>query len=97
MILLTDGVTYGDTDRCRQLARDAVAAGISIYPLGIGSDWDESLLDDVGQFSGGYLPSFIRAGADAMTIFEQQLQSAVAVAIRNADVLRSSANGCFAP
>jgi Ca-activated chloride channel family protein len=48
MILLTDGVTYGDTDRCRQLARDAAAAGISIYPLGIGSDWDESLLDDIG-------------------------------------------------
>jgi len=30
MILLTDGVTYGDTDRCRQLARDAAAGGISI-------------------------------------------------------------------
>ncbi len=30
MILLTDGVTYGDTDRCRQLARDAAATGISI-------------------------------------------------------------------
>lgn len=83
MILLTDGVTYGDTDRCRQLARDAVAAGISIYPLGIGSDWDESLLDDIGQLSGGMPAEFIRAGADAMTIFEQQVQSAVAVAVRN--------------
>ncbi len=84
MILLTDGVTYGDTDRCRQLARDAVETGISIHPLGIGSDWDEGLLDDVGQLSGGMPAEFIRSPADAMTIFEQQIQSAVAVAVRNA-------------
>jgi len=86
MILLTDGVTYGDTDRCRQLARDAVAAGISIYPLGIGSDWDEGLLDDIGQLSGGMPAEFIRSATDAMTIFEQQVQSAVAVAVRNATI-----------
>ena len=86
MILLTDGVTYGDTDRCRQLARDAAAGGIAIYPLGIGSDWDEGLLDDIGQLSGGMPAEFIRTPADAMTIFEQQLQSAVAVAVRNASV-----------
>src|SRR2546430_5062632 len=84
MILLTDGVTYGDTDRCRQLARDAAAAGIAIYPLGIGADWDENLLDDVGQLSGGMPAEFIRNPADAMAIFQQQLQSAVAVAVRNA-------------
>jgi Ca-activated chloride channel family protein len=84
MILLTDGVTYGDTDRCRQLARDAAASGVSIYPLGIGSDWDENLLDDIGQISGGMPAEFIRSPADAMAIFERQVQSAVAVAVRNA-------------
>jgi len=84
MILLTDGVTYGDTDRCRQLARDAAIAGVAIYPLGIGADWDENLLDDIGQLSGGMPAEFIRTAADAMTIFQQQLQSAVAVAVRNA-------------
>ena len=84
MILLTDGVTYGDTDRCRQLAREAAASGVSIYPLGIGTDWDEGLLDDVGQLSGGQPAEFIRTPSDAMNIFQQQLQSAVAVAVRNA-------------
>src|SRR5579872_2374983 len=84
MILLTDGVTYGDSDRCRQLARDAAAAGISIYPLGIGADWDEDLLDNIGHLSGGMPAEFIRNPADAMSVFEQQLQSAVAVAVRNA-------------
>jgi len=87
MILLTDGVTYGDSDRCRQLARDAASAGISIYPLGIGADWDEDLLDSVGQLSGGMPAEFIRNATDALTIFEQQLQSAVDVAIRNATLI----------
>ncbi|TMB87392.1 MAG: VWA domain-containing protein [Chloroflexi bacterium] len=87
MILLTDGVTYGDADRCRQLARDARAAGISIYPLGIGQDWDESLLDTIGEMSGGMPAEFIRNPADAMAIFEQQVQSAVAVAVRNASLI----------
>src|SRR5437667_5570280 len=87
MILLTDGVTYGDTDRCRQLARDASAAGISIYPLGIGADWDEDLLDTIGQLSGGMPAEFIRNPTDALTIFEQQLQSAVDVAIRNTTLI----------
>lgn len=87
MILLTDGVTYGDSDRCRQLARDAAAAGISIYPLGIGSDWDEDLLDNVGQLSGGMPAEFIQHPNDALNLFQQQVQSAVDVAIRNATLL----------
>src|SRR6266704_5060373 len=87
MILLTDGVTYGDTDRCRQLARDAAAAGIAIYPLGIGADWDEDLLDSIGQLSGGMPAEFIRTPTDALSIFEQQLQSAVDVAIRNTSLI----------
>src|SRR5690242_3204328 len=87
MILLTDGVTYGDSDQCRQLARDAAAAGISIYPLGIGADWDEDLLDNVGQLSGGMPAEFIQNPADALNLFQQQIQSAVDVAVRNATLI----------
>ncbi len=86
MILLTDGVTYGDADRCRRIADDAGAAGIGIYPLGIGSDWDEDLLDNVGQRSSGMPAEFIRRPEDALGIFERQLQSAAAVAVRNAQL-----------
>src|SRR5258708_2980144 len=84
MILLTDGFTYGDADRCCQLARDAQAAGISIYPLGLGLDWDENLLDTIGELSGGMPAELIRNPADAMAVFEQQLQSRVAVVLHNA-------------
>ena len=87
MILLTDGVTYGDSERCRQLAMEAASNGIAIYPLGIGADWDEELLDSIGQLSGGMPAEFIRNASDALTIFEQQFQSAVDVAIRNASLI----------
>jgi Ca-activated chloride channel homolog len=92
MILLTDGVTYGDADRCRRIADDAGAAGIGIYPLGIGADWDEDLLDNVGQRSSGMPAEFIRSPADALAIFSQQLRSAAAVSARNVQLtLRLSA------
>jgi Ca-activated chloride channel family protein len=84
MILLTDGVTYGDTQKCRMLAREAAAQGVTISTLGIGQDWDEALLDDIGTLSGGNPSEFIRNPSDAMSIFQQQYQSAVAVAVRNA-------------
>ena len=83
MILLTDGVTYGDADRCRRIADDAGAAGIGIHPLGIGADWDEDLLDNIGQRSSGMPAEFIRRADDALALFERQLQSAVSVSVRN--------------
>ncbi|HLW00807.1 MAG TPA: VWA domain-containing protein [Ktedonobacterales bacterium] len=87
MIILSDGVTYGDTDRCRSLADDAGRQGINIYPLGIGSDWDEDLLDNIGRRSGGLEAEFIRQPGDALHIFQQQFQSAAAVAVTNAQLL----------
>lgn len=86
MILLTDGVTYGDADRCRRIADDAGASGIGIYPLGIGADWDEDLLDNIGHRSGGMPAEFIRQPEDALGIFERQLRSAASVSVRAAQL-----------
>ncbi len=83
MILLTDGRTIGGK-KCHQLASVAREAGVSIYPLGIGADWDEDLLNDVGRLSGGTEAGFIRTPDDAMSVFQQQVQSAINVAVRNA-------------
>jgi Ca-activated chloride channel family protein len=87
MVLLTDGVTYGDTDRCRALADDAARQGITIKTLGIGADWDEDLLDNIGRRSGGQESEFIRQPGDALHMFQQQFQSAAAVAVRNAQMI----------
>lgn len=93
MILLTDGMTYGDADRCRRIADDAGAAGVGIYPLGIGADWDEDLLDNIGQRSSGMPAEFIRRPEDALSLFQQQLQSAAAVSVRNAQLTLRLAAG----
>jgi Ca-activated chloride channel family protein len=54
LILLTDGQTYGDEDRCRELAQKAHENGISITALGIGTEWNEKLLDQIADISEGY-------------------------------------------
>ncbi len=84
MILFTDGMTHGDSDRCLQLARDAAASRISIYPLGIGSEWDEGLLDKIGRFSGGMPAKFIQNPTDALDFFENQIYRMAHLLIRNA-------------
>ena len=83
MILLTDGRTLR-SNKCRDLAKLAREFGIVIHPLGIGSDWDERLLDEIGILSGGAEAEFIRTPADAMSIFRQQVESAMDVVVRNA-------------
>ncbi len=53
MFLLTDGITYGDADRCRQLARDAATAGVVIHTVAIGTNRDKDLLSGIEILSGG--------------------------------------------
>jgi Ca-activated chloride channel family protein len=53
IILLTDGRTYGDETQCRELAVQAVEKGIGISGLGIGSEWNDNLLDEIASKTGG--------------------------------------------
>lgn len=53
LILLTDGQTYGDEEGCLQRAEWAGLNQISLTTMGIGSDWNENLLDQMASSSGG--------------------------------------------
>jgi Ca-activated chloride channel family protein len=53
LILLTDGNTYGDDEGCLQLARDAASEGITISVLGIGHEWNDTLMDQITSISSG--------------------------------------------
>ncbi|MDX1523278.1 MAG: VWA domain-containing protein [Anaerolineae bacterium] len=53
MILLTDGQTYGDEEGCLEQANLASHSQISLTTMGIGSDWNENLLDQMASLSGG--------------------------------------------
>jgi Ca-activated chloride channel family protein len=52
LILLTDGQTYGDEDGCLEMAKRAAEDKISLTLMGIGSDWNDRLLDDMARLSG---------------------------------------------
>ena len=85
MVLLTDGRT-SNRSKCLELAESARILAIPIHPMGVGSEWNEKLLDEVGNRSRGQPAEFIRQPADALAVFQQQFQSAAAVAVRNATV-----------
>jgi Ca-activated chloride channel family protein len=53
LILLTDGQTYGDETGCLEKAEWASHHQISLTTMGIGSDWNETLLDKMASTSGG--------------------------------------------
>lgn len=53
LILLTDGQTYGDEEGCLEKATWAGLNQISLTTMGIGSDWNENLLDKMASASGG--------------------------------------------
>lgn len=53
IILLTDGNTYGDQDRCLALAREVTKEGISISAMGLGQEWNDKFLDELASLTGG--------------------------------------------
>ena len=53
LILLTDGQTYGDEAACLEKAEWAGHHQLSLSTMGIGSDWNENLLDQMATLSGG--------------------------------------------
>jgi len=53
LILLTDGKTYGDEERCITLADQAAKQGIGISGFGIGHEWNDTFLDELAARTGG--------------------------------------------
>ena len=92
MLLLTDGQTFGDEDQCKKLARKANAEGIVVNALGLGDDWNEDLLDDIAEASGG-VADFIDSPDKIVTFFEQAIQSMQDTVVQNAQMVLRLADG----
>ncbi len=64
LVVLTDGQTaLDDESECRKVADDASREGIRISALGLGLDWNELLLADIAQQSGGEV-GFIKQASE---------------------------------
>ncbi len=81
MILLTDGQTYGDEEGCLEQAKLAGLHQISLTTLGIGSDWNENLLDQMASASGG-TSVYIDSPRKVIDVFKDTMRNLSTVVAR---------------
>lgn len=74
LILITDGYTYGDEQACLDLAKQARDDGVVFHAAGIGSEWNDTLLDKLAALTGGST-EFITQSKDLFRFFEKQIDS----------------------
>ena len=74
LILITDGRTYGDEEQCLNLATSSAAVGIGLSGLGIGSQWNDSFLDDLANRTGCNC-TYISNENDIAEFFKKELGS----------------------
>lgn len=83
IILLTDGRTYGDDQQCLQLAAQASEEGIGITAMGLGTEWNEELLDSITRYDVGSA-HFIAEPDQAVGLFQSQIQQLQHASARDA-------------
>jgi Ca-activated chloride channel homolog len=84
LVLLTDGQTEHESE-CLLRADEAGQAGIPITALGVGQDWNEDLLIDMANRSGG-TADFIDQAEKITDFFQNTVQRAQAAAFQNVDL-----------
>ncbi|KPV54470.1 hypothetical protein SE17_03565 [Kouleothrix aurantiaca] len=84
MVLLTDGQTESEKE-CLLRADDAGRMGVPITALGVGKDWNEDLLIDMANRSGG-TADYIDQPDKIISYFQNTVQRAQATAIHNANL-----------
>lgn len=86
MLLLTDGQTWGDEDRCRALAQELARDGVRLTALGLGAEWNEKLLDDIAEVTGGS-SDYIADPAQITTFFQHAVRTAQGTVAQDARLL----------
>ncbi|ACL24045.1 vWA domain-containing protein [Chloroflexus aggregans] len=74
VVLLTDGFTT-DTTMCTALAREAADRSITISTIGLGNTFEETLLTQIADLSGGRA-SFVQEAGHIPTIISAELEHA---------------------
>lgn len=72
LILLTDGRTYGDEHACVELARRAQRRGIGLTTLGVGTEWNEDLLETMTAGPNSRT-QYITATSEIVPVFSAEL------------------------
>lgn len=72
LVLLTDGRTYGDEHACVELARRAQRRGIGLTTLGVGTEWNEDLLETMTAGPNSRT-QYITAASEIGSVFSAEL------------------------
>lgn len=86
MVVLTDGETSGE-QMCRQLAQQAGQKKITFSLMGVGTDWNASLIKDLARLGNGrwhYIN--VSDAGDAERIFQQEFQSLAAAGFTDVEI-----------
>lgn len=83
ILLLTDGQTYGDENLCVDLAQKAHARSVGISAVGIGSDWNDKLLDEIAARSGGS-SHYLESPSELPLLFRKKIQQLADVVAQDA-------------
>jgi Ca-activated chloride channel family protein len=81
LVLLTDGQTENE-DECVRRAEDAGRVGVPITALGVGKDWNEDLLIEMANRSGG-TADYIARPDEITEYFQNTVQKAQNTAVQN--------------
>jgi Ca-activated chloride channel family protein len=92
LILLTDGQTYGDEAGCLKKAEWAGTNQISLTTMGVGSDWNENLLDQMAAASGG-ASVYIDSPRKIVDIFKETISGLSNVVARELTMSLNAAEG----
>lgn len=74
VILITDGHTYGDDANCLALAEKAAELNIGVSCFGIGHQWNDVLLDQLANITGG-TSNHIQEPSDLKTFLKHKFDS----------------------
>jgi Ca-activated chloride channel family protein len=86
MLVLTDGQTWGDEDQCRTIATQLGQEGAQITALGLGAEWNEKLLDELAEATGG-ASDYIADPAQITSFFQRAVRAAQGTVAQDARLL----------
>ncbi|GAB4126195.1 MAG: VWA domain-containing protein [Roseiflexaceae bacterium] len=86
MLLLTDGQTWGDEQSCRDIANLLGKNGTRITALGLGAEWNEKLLDDLADATGG-ISDYVADPAAITGFFQRAVRAAQGTVATDARLL----------
>jgi len=94
LILLTDGRTYGDESRCVEIARRGQSRGIGLTALGIGTEWNEDLLETMTA-SENSRAQYIATAQDVVKVFADEVKRLHAIFAQQVHLLLETCPGAL--